>query len=188
MICITRVKRFCNQDISQIENYDKAINDRTQTWQCHHRLEELGFTVDQLKYLNLYYGVPADELIFLTIKDHTKLHMIGNQYAKGWKPTDERREQMSKQSTGNKHALGRKWINKNGITKSVKSNELDLFLADGWGLGRFNANWMNCNNTGKYRKWINKDGKTKMVYPIEVENYLSDGWKLGRNKILHNDK
>ena len=31
--------RFCRDDISKIENYDKAINDTTQTWEIHHRLE-----------------------------------------------------------------------------------------------------------------------------------------------------
>ena len=32
-------KYFCNGDITQIENYELAMNDKTQTWHCHHRLE-----------------------------------------------------------------------------------------------------------------------------------------------------
>ena len=29
MISETQVKRYCSEDISKIENYDKAINDKT---------------------------------------------------------------------------------------------------------------------------------------------------------------
>ena len=39
MICIKTAKKFCKDDISKIENYDKAIADTTQTYECHHRLE-----------------------------------------------------------------------------------------------------------------------------------------------------
>ena len=31
--------KYCCEDISLIENYDKAIEDKTQYWHCHHRLE-----------------------------------------------------------------------------------------------------------------------------------------------------
>lgn len=39
MICIYAVKKFCKEYPSMIENYDKAIADKTQTWHCHHRDE-----------------------------------------------------------------------------------------------------------------------------------------------------
>lgn len=77
------VRKFCCEDISLIENYDKAITDKTKTWDCHHRLEshtsdgELRFifiTSDELKALDLYYQRPASELIFLTCKEHRLLH------------------------------------------------------------------------------------------------------------------
>ena len=32
-------KRFCKEDLTKIENYDKAIADTTHTWHCHHRTE-----------------------------------------------------------------------------------------------------------------------------------------------------
>ena len=41
MICKKTIKNFCCDDPSLIENYDKAINDTTQTWDCHHRGEVL---------------------------------------------------------------------------------------------------------------------------------------------------
>ena len=39
MINENKAKRFCREDISLIENYDKAINDATGVWHCHHRRE-----------------------------------------------------------------------------------------------------------------------------------------------------
>ena len=79
MIKIKNVKRYCCEDISKIENYDKAIADKSQTWHCHHRLEVQGQfrnTPLLLKKLGLYYNVPAQHLIFLTKADHIKVHRL----------------------------------------------------------------------------------------------------------------
>lgn len=73
-------KSFCCEDLSLIENYDKAIADTAQTWECHHRGEVLPcgrFSVDDLKKFGLYYNRPAAELIFLTKAEHTRLHKRG---------------------------------------------------------------------------------------------------------------
>ena len=57
MISENQVKKYCREDISLIENYDKAINDKTQTWDCHHRKESqysadgLGDIVELVSYL-----------------------------------------------------------------------------------------------------------------------------------------
>lgn len=75
MICKKSVKHFCSEDISLIENYQEAINDTTQTWHCHHRLEiELDKSGNDLINMNLYYNRPASELIFLTKREHMSLH------------------------------------------------------------------------------------------------------------------
>lgn len=71
---------FCVEDISKIENYEQAINDKTQTWDCHHRAEILPcgrFSAEVLKKFGLYYHRPADELIFLIRSDHIRLHNTG---------------------------------------------------------------------------------------------------------------
>ena len=39
MINFEWAKKFCKDDISLIENFDKAISDSNQTWDCHHRRE-----------------------------------------------------------------------------------------------------------------------------------------------------
>ena len=82
MICELTANAFCKDDISKIENYDKAIADTTQTWHCHHRLEltlerEFAHSKEELKRLGMYYHRPYFELIFLTNSEHNRLHHKG---------------------------------------------------------------------------------------------------------------
>ena len=62
---------FCRHP-ELIENYDKAIADTTQIWDCHHRLE-CCFTQKFLKDMGLYYDVEPEALIFLTRAEHSKI-------------------------------------------------------------------------------------------------------------------
>ena len=71
-------KYYC-KDYTNIENYEKAAADNFKGWHCHHRLEthtsdgkrrEVDILSDELKSLNMYYNRPAEELIFLTVKEH----------------------------------------------------------------------------------------------------------------------
>lgn len=73
------IKQVCKDDPSLIENYDKAINDDTQMWVLHHRLEltldgEYAHSKEELIRLGMYYHRPYYELIFLTKSDHQILH------------------------------------------------------------------------------------------------------------------
>ena len=82
MISIIQAKRYCMEDISKIENYDKAIADTTQVWCIHHKDEvkvlPSGITIlrssKDLKENGRYYNCPANELIFLTESEHKILH------------------------------------------------------------------------------------------------------------------
>lgn len=87
MIQLKTLKKYCCEDISKIENYDKAITDMTQTWDCHHRLEThnsdgerrlVDISMDELIALDMYWNRPSKELIFLTATDHSRLHNVGN--------------------------------------------------------------------------------------------------------------
>ena len=72
--------KFCCEDLSLIENYDKAIADTKQTWDCHHRGEVLPcgrVSRDDLKKFGLYFNRPAAELVFLTPSAHRQLHFKG---------------------------------------------------------------------------------------------------------------
>lgn len=106
MICERTVKQFCCEDISLIKNYDKAIADATQTWDCHHRMEliETGAVVDSTRQdlmdWGLYYSRPADELIFLSSKAHNILHKKGK---KRGPHSEERKRKISEAHKGLKY-------------------------------------------------------------------------------------
>lgn len=100
MICENSAKSYCKDDISLIENYDKAIADKTQVWQCHHRRETI-YSVKDLQDIGEYYNRPACELIFLTPVDHRRLHNLGKPSGmKGKQHSAETRKKMSEAHKG----------------------------------------------------------------------------------------
>ena len=81
MINEIQARKYCRDDISKIENYEEAMNDKTQTWHLHHRLEltldgEFALSRDQLKIHDMYYNRPYYELIFLTRSEHRRIHNL----------------------------------------------------------------------------------------------------------------
>ena len=79
MICET-IYAFCKGDITKIENYEKAVADTTQVWQCHHRLEILPFSNKEISHkklieMGLYYNQEPEALILLTEKEYKSLHL-----------------------------------------------------------------------------------------------------------------
>lgn len=114
MISENYAKAFCKDDISLIENYDKAIADDTQTWHCHHRRETI-FSKADLIEIGEYYNRPACELIFLTPLEHIRLHHLGKHHSaethqkmseahKGKNHSDETRQKMSEAHKGKHHS------------------------------------------------------------------------------------
>ena len=100
MICERTVKNFCCEDISLIENYERAINS-PERWDCHHRLEtELGLSRQELKDTGRYYNIEAKYLIFLEASEHTRLHKNGHKHSL------EQRRKNSDAHKGNKFAKG----------------------------------------------------------------------------------
>ena len=107
MIDEKKAKKYCKDDISKIENYHKAIADKTQTWVCHHRTEIWwNCTYKELIENECYYNRKACELIFLTPTEHKSLHMSkamkGNTYFKGHTHTEESCRKMSESRKGKK--------------------------------------------------------------------------------------
>lgn len=119
MINKKQAEKFCKEDISKIENYEKAVADPTQTWVCHHRdgvkILPSGIEVrrskEELEENGRYYNCPANELIFLTREEHTILHQKGNKYWKGKHHSEESKIKISETNSetmkGNKNRLGR---------------------------------------------------------------------------------
>ena len=99
MISLKHSSKYCN-DISSIENYDEALNSE-EKYDCHHRLEThtsdgeqrlVALSRDELKALDMFYHRPADELIFLTKKEHRQLH---NKYRKYSCRSEETKKKIS---------------------------------------------------------------------------------------------
>lgn len=85
MISERNAYAFCKEDISKIENYEQAKNDKSQTWDLHHRLEltldgEFAHSKEELMRLGMYYHRPYFELIFLTRREHARLHTKGKNH------------------------------------------------------------------------------------------------------------
>jgi len=124
MISYRMTKEYCKDDISKIENYEKAINDNSQIWVCHHRLEltlnnEEALSQKDLKRLNMFYKRPYFELIFLTKKDHDALHNFGFK-TKGKKVSLETKKKLSEAHIGKKFKH-KDQSNKNYILSKIGS-------------------------------------------------------------------
>ena len=115
--------KICCDNLSQVENFEKAINDHDEIWHLHHRLEthdengnkrSRNIPMKVLKEKNLYYNRPASELIFLTNEEHSSLHRKGFIY------TNEEKKQMSERM--------KKYVDehpefKENISKSLKGRK-----------------------------------------------------------------
>ena len=127
MICEETVKVFCNEDITKIENYDKAIADTTKTWQCHHRLEIMPFSkkeisVKKMEELGLYYNRPANELIFLTETEHKALHLASRNKSK---PTIKKDTHFTEEQKKKLYATrqNRCWVTNGVKNKWIRKDE-----------------------------------------------------------------
>lgn len=118
------INKYCNGDITKIENYENAVNDESQTWDCHHRFEthfsdgterpvNARLSQNELKALGMYYHRPPEELIFLSSRDHMKLHNKGKKCSKETKKklseinkghlvSEETRKKISEAKKGHK--------------------------------------------------------------------------------------
>ena len=100
-------RKYCKNP-ELIENYNKAIIDTENIWECHHKLEAF-FTMKELIEMDRYYNVPARELIFVkNRKEHLRWPHKGKnimyEKMKNKKLTEEHKEKISKSHTGKKHS------------------------------------------------------------------------------------
>ena len=122
----THNRCFC-QTPELIENYEQAIEDKTQIWVCHHRDEirklPSGMVAvrssEELIENGRYYNCPPNELIFLTKSEHAKLHA---DYIQHPKLSTETKQKMSKARKGRKLTKE----HKKNISKSHKGKESKL--------------------------------------------------------------
>ena len=134
MINESRVKKYCKEELSKIENYDKAIADTTQVWHCHHMTETWwNCSKKELIENECYYNRKACELIFLTPTEHSKLHNKGKKLSeetrrkisestKGKKFSEETRRKLSEAHKGKQHT--EEWRRKSGEAHKGKTWKL----------------------------------------------------------------
>lgn len=151
---------FC-KDYEKIENYEKALADNFKGWNCHHRLETwtsdgerrlVDITRDELKALDMYYNRPASELIFLTISEHSRLHMKGEHNPNyGKQLSEETRTKMSEAWSYDKHFTEE---TKKKISEAIKgrcfSEEHRKKLSEASKGKRKGMHWYNNNITEKF--------------------------------------
>ena len=126
-----RAIKYCKNDISLIENYDKAIADETQVWHCHHRRETI-FSKSDLIEIGEYYNRPACELIFLTKSEHTRLHNLGKPSGmKGKHHSEESRKKMSESRKGENNPLFGKHHSAEARKKMSESKKGSYFFNNG---------------------------------------------------------
>lgn len=127
MINEENAKNYCYQDLSLIENYDKAISDKEHMWDCHHRIGTImNCSKKNLMAVGAYYDRPSHDLIFLRHDEHLSLHKHGNRNWVGRKHSEETRKKMSVVQKGNKGALGNKnWLGK----KHSEETKMKMSLA-----------------------------------------------------------
>lgn len=79
MVINKNCTKYCRDSVSEIENYSLAMADDRNMWHCHHRLETDGSGMSRRELVKngLYYKRPATELIFLSPREHQKIHNIG---------------------------------------------------------------------------------------------------------------
>lgn len=141
---------FC-KNLKSVENYEIAKKENFRKWQIHHRLEThnsdgekriVQITKAELVALDMYYNRPAEELIYLRLAEHTRIHSKGHKVfesqkvktsmaLKGHKVTEETRNKISQklkgckisEETKLKISLKLKGGNKTSFQKGHKNTE-----------------------------------------------------------------
>ena len=186
MIDSYRASKYCCEDISQIENYDKAIADTTQTWQIHHRDEirtlPSGMVVyrtqQELIENGRYYNCPANELIFLTKSEHIKLHCkyrpplpkecyertVRTRKNNGYlHHSEETKRKLSEARKGKSSWNKGKHYKCEAVSKALKGHKLSDKTKEKMSKSRIG------------RKWYNDGVKDYFIYPEQVTSNLIEG-------------
>lgn len=193
MIDRYRANKYCREDISLIENYDKAVNDTTQTWQIHHKDEIRTLPSGMVVYRSQkdlieggrYYNCPANELIFLTKSEHCKLHLkyrpklSEDVYRKAVRNRIESGHQWHSEATKRKISASRKGKSSWNKGKHYTCEAISKALF-GKHLSDNTKRNMSLSRTG--RKWYNDGINEYFIYP----NESLDNYSLGRlKKVEH---
>lgn len=184
----------CKDDISIIENYDKAIADN-KMWVCHHKAGILPcgrFSRKDLKKFNLYWHRPANELIFLTKSEHISIHFKGcklkqktrsriSEALKNQVQTEETKAKRSKSLTGHPN-----WSKEHHTEETKKKISIGVKKhppKTKWGKGHIP--W-NTGTHGLIKAWNRRrvlQYTKDMVFVAEFESITEAAEKTGVSNI-----
>lgn len=157
-----KLKKYCCEELNNIENYQNAINE-PELYDLHHKLG-LQHTRKELLELNLYYNRHASELIFLTHSEHTKIHMDGHNV------TDETKNKIS---NSNKGKTTRKGTYHSDETKQKISNSLKGHLP--WRTGSHSEESKQKMRKSKIKyKWLTPTGEIIEMSINHAKRYHPD--------------
>ena len=172
MISTRTAKAYCRDDISLIENYDKAIADKTQVWDCHHRRETI-YSVKELIEIGEYYNRPACELIFLTPVDHRRLHKLGKHLS------EETRKKLSESKKGEKCYIFGKHLSEE-TRKKISESKKGKYPSEE------SRKKMSESKKGKkcyiFGKHLSEETRTKLSEAIKCKHWYNNGVKSIRAK------
>ena len=164
MINESRVKKYCKEEPSKIENYDKAVADTTQIWDLHHRTE-IWWNCSRKELIEneCYYNRKACELIFLTHAEHKSLHNKGRPSPmKGHTLSEESRRKISEAMKG--HTLSEETRRKISEANKNMSEETRRKISEamkGKKLSEEHRRKLSEANKGKHHteEWRRKSGE-----------------------------
>lgn len=178
MINERSARDFCSEDISKVQNCDKAMSDKTQTWDIHHKLE-MFMSRKELITIGRYYSIPARELVFLTRKEHWQWPHKGRIEAKqkmsdarrGKHHSTESKKKMSESNRGKHHSEEAK----KKMSKSKRGENNPLF-----GKHHSMETKKKMSETNRCMKWWNND-KVQVFKAECPEGFVAGMLKRKRN-------
>ena len=180
-------KRMCCEQVSLIENYEKAISDTTQTWHCHHRKEtDDNIPRNKLIELGLYYNRPANELIFLTKSEHIKLHKEVYHPLKGQHLSEEHKQKIGESNKGKTRQGHTSWLkgkhlseeHKQKLSESLKGQHLSEEHKQ-----KISESLKDQKRTEEIKQKISKGKKGKHLSE-EHKQHLIEAWKKRKLKTF----
>ena len=142
--------KLCSEPLDKIEHYEEALAEGFAGWCIHHRREIQPdgtiVSMQELKDHKLYYGRPANELIFMRNGEHMTLHHKGRTFS------EEHRQKISSSQkgrspwiTGKHHSADtRQKIAEARKGKQLWNNGIEMKMSrecpgEGWKRGRLKA-------------------------------------------------